>query len=77
MGDASFRRLATWPDPMMWLLAAGAATSRIEVGTAIYQVPLRPPVDLAQLQQLRTLLPADQRPPATGQAPARSVGGAA
>ena len=48
MGDASFRRLATWPDPMMWLLTVGAATSRIEVGTAIYQVPLRPPVDLAQ-----------------------------
>jgi alkanesulfonate monooxygenase SsuD/methylene tetrahydromethanopterin reductase-like flavin-dependent oxidoreductase (luciferase family) len=48
MGDASFRRLATWPDPMMWLLTVGAATSRIEVGTAIYQVPLRHPVDLAQ-----------------------------
>lgn len=48
MGDASFRRLATWPDPMMWLLTVAAATKRIEVGTAIYQIPLRPPVDLAQ-----------------------------
>lgn len=48
LGDASFRRLATWPDPMMWLLTVAGATSRIEVGTAIYQVPLRPPADLAQ-----------------------------
>jgi alkanesulfonate monooxygenase SsuD/methylene tetrahydromethanopterin reductase-like flavin-dependent oxidoreductase (luciferase family) len=48
MGDASFRRLATWPDPMMWLLVVANATSRIEVGTAIYQIPLRAPVDLAQ-----------------------------
>ena len=48
MGDASFRRLAPWPDPMMWLLVVATATSRIEVGTAVYQVPLRPAVDLAQ-----------------------------
>jgi alkanesulfonate monooxygenase SsuD/methylene tetrahydromethanopterin reductase-like flavin-dependent oxidoreductase (luciferase family) len=48
MGDASFRRLATWPDPMMWLATVAQATSRIEVGTAVYQVPLRPAADLAQ-----------------------------
>ena len=60
MGDASFRRLATWPDPMMWLLTVAAATSRIEVGTAIYQVPLRSPVDLAQqFLTMRALLLID------------------
>src|SRR5438477_7828447 len=36
------------PDPLMWLLVAAAATERIEVGTSIYQVPLRHPVELAQ-----------------------------
>lgn len=48
MGDASFRGLATWPDPLMWLLSAAIATERVEIGTAIFQVPLRPAVDLAQ-----------------------------
>jgi alkanesulfonate monooxygenase SsuD/methylene tetrahydromethanopterin reductase-like flavin-dependent oxidoreductase (luciferase family) len=44
------------PDPLMWLLVAGAATSRIEVGTCIFQVPLRNPVELAQrLLTLHTL----------------------
>jgi alkanesulfonate monooxygenase SsuD/methylene tetrahydromethanopterin reductase-like flavin-dependent oxidoreductase (luciferase family) len=36
------------PDPLMWLLVAAAATERIEVGTCIYQVPLRHPAELAQ-----------------------------
>ena len=36
------------PDPLMWLLVACAATERIEVGTCIYQVPLRHPAELAQ-----------------------------
>jgi alkanesulfonate monooxygenase SsuD/methylene tetrahydromethanopterin reductase-like flavin-dependent oxidoreductase (luciferase family) len=36
------------PDPLMWLLVACAATEHIEVGTCIYQVPLRNPVELAQ-----------------------------
>src|SRR5215472_7134491 len=36
------------PDPLMWLLLAGAATSRVELGTAILQVPLRRTVELAQ-----------------------------
>ena len=48
MGDASFRGLATWPDPFLWLLAAAAATQRVELGTAIYQIPLRNPVATAQ-----------------------------
>lgn len=36
------------PDPLMWLLVAAAATEHVEVGTSIYIVPLRQPVDLAQ-----------------------------
>ncbi len=48
MGDAAFRRMSTWPDPLLWLLSAARATERIEVGTAVYQVPLRNPVVVAQ-----------------------------
>ncbi|MCU1476884.1 MAG: Coenzyme F420-dependent N10-methylene tetrahydromethanopterin reductase-like protein [Subtercola sp.] len=48
MGDASFRRMSTWPDPLMWLLAAAQATEHIEVGTAVYQVPLRQTAVIAQ-----------------------------
>jgi alkanesulfonate monooxygenase SsuD/methylene tetrahydromethanopterin reductase-like flavin-dependent oxidoreductase (luciferase family) len=36
------------PDPLMWLLLAGAATRRVELGTAVLQVPLRRTVELAQ-----------------------------
>jgi alkanesulfonate monooxygenase SsuD/methylene tetrahydromethanopterin reductase-like flavin-dependent oxidoreductase (luciferase family) len=36
------------PDPLMWLLVAAAGTQTIEVGTCIFQVPLRNPVELAQ-----------------------------
>jgi hypothetical protein len=36
------------PDVLAWLTAAGASTERIELGTAILQVPLRHPVELAQ-----------------------------
>ena len=44
------------PDPLMWLLVAGAATQRLEIGTCIFQVPLRNPVELAQrLLTLHTL----------------------
>ncbi|HEV7663737.1 MAG TPA: LLM class flavin-dependent oxidoreductase [Chloroflexota bacterium] len=38
----------TRPDPLMWLLVAAAATTQIEVGTSIYQIPLRHPVELGQ-----------------------------
>jgi alkanesulfonate monooxygenase SsuD/methylene tetrahydromethanopterin reductase-like flavin-dependent oxidoreductase (luciferase family) len=38
----------TRPDPLMWLLVAAAGTHTIEVGTSIYQVPLRHPVELTQ-----------------------------
>ena len=45
----SIGRLSTpRPDPLMWLLLAGAATERLELGTAILQVPLRGTVELAQ-----------------------------
>jgi len=36
------------PDPLMWLLVAALATTRLEIGTAVLQVPVRAPVDLAQ-----------------------------
>jgi alkanesulfonate monooxygenase SsuD/methylene tetrahydromethanopterin reductase-like flavin-dependent oxidoreductase (luciferase family) len=36
------------PEPLLWLLPAAAATTKIEIGTSIFIVPLRQPVDLAQ-----------------------------
>jgi alkanesulfonate monooxygenase SsuD/methylene tetrahydromethanopterin reductase-like flavin-dependent oxidoreductase (luciferase family) len=48
IGDAIGRMRLTRPDPFLWLLPAAAATERIEVGTAILQLPLRNPVELAQ-----------------------------
>jgi len=36
------------PEPLLWLLPAAAATNSIEIGTSIFIVPLRHPVDLAQ-----------------------------
>jgi alkanesulfonate monooxygenase SsuD/methylene tetrahydromethanopterin reductase-like flavin-dependent oxidoreductase (luciferase family) len=48
-GDGSyFRGAYTEVDPMAWMLLAAAATEHVEVGLAVYQVPLREPVDLAQ-----------------------------
>lgn len=48
-GDASFfRGTYTEVDPLMWMVAAAAGTSHIEIGLTVYQVPLREPVDLAQ-----------------------------
>lgn len=47
IGD-SFSPGMTRPDPLQWLLAAGAATTRIELGTCIFIVPLREPLDVAQ-----------------------------
>ena len=38
----------TSPDTLQWLTAAACATQRIELGTAVLQLPLRPPVELAQ-----------------------------
>jgi alkanesulfonate monooxygenase SsuD/methylene tetrahydromethanopterin reductase-like flavin-dependent oxidoreductase (luciferase family) len=36
------------PDPLMWLLVAATGAPGLEVGTCIFQVPLRNPVELAQ-----------------------------
>lgn len=46
-GDTIGRTTTARPDPLMWLLLAAAATRRLELGTAILQVPLRNPVELA------------------------------
>lgn len=89
-GDASFSRLATWPDPMMWLLTVGAATAQAaerlawleSLGFDDVMLNLRDPgasgpfesdITVEQLQQVRSLLPADPRPAATSHSP----GGAA
>jgi alkanesulfonate monooxygenase SsuD/methylene tetrahydromethanopterin reductase-like flavin-dependent oxidoreductase (luciferase family) len=48
LGDTIGRTATMRPDPLMWLLLAAAATRRVELGTAVLQVPLRNPVELAQ-----------------------------
>jgi alkanesulfonate monooxygenase SsuD/methylene tetrahydromethanopterin reductase-like flavin-dependent oxidoreductase (luciferase family) len=40
-------RDASRPDPLMSILAAAIASEHVEVGTAVIQVPLRHPVELA------------------------------
>jgi alkanesulfonate monooxygenase SsuD/methylene tetrahydromethanopterin reductase-like flavin-dependent oxidoreductase (luciferase family) len=47
-GDTIGRTPRPRPDVLMMLAVAAAGTSRIELGTAILQVPLRYPVELAQ-----------------------------
>src|SRR5215831_12591016 len=47
-GDSISRGPRPRPDPLMTLAVAASATSRVELGTAILQVPLRYPVELAQ-----------------------------
>jgi alkanesulfonate monooxygenase SsuD/methylene tetrahydromethanopterin reductase-like flavin-dependent oxidoreductase (luciferase family) len=48
MGDSVGRVSTPTPDLLAWLLAAAAGTQHIELGTAVIQVPLRHPVELAQ-----------------------------
>ena len=48
LGDSIGRVGWPVPDPLIWLTAAAGATEYIELGTAILQVPLRHPVELAQ-----------------------------
>jgi alkanesulfonate monooxygenase SsuD/methylene tetrahydromethanopterin reductase-like flavin-dependent oxidoreductase (luciferase family) len=48
LGDTVGRDTRPRPDPLLLLGTAAAATSRVELGTAILQVPLRNPVELAQ-----------------------------
>lgn len=55
-GDTIGRTERPRADPLMTLAVAAAGTRRIELGTAILQVPLRNPVELAQrLLTLHTL----------------------
>ncbi|MGH2365690.1 MAG: LLM class flavin-dependent oxidoreductase [Chloroflexota bacterium] len=48
IGDTVGRWNFTGIDSLQWLAVAAAATSHIEVGTAVMQVPLRHPVEFAQ-----------------------------
>jgi alkanesulfonate monooxygenase SsuD/methylene tetrahydromethanopterin reductase-like flavin-dependent oxidoreductase (luciferase family) len=48
MGDTVGRFDFAGLDTLQWLTVAAAGTSRIELGTAVIQLPLRPPVELAQ-----------------------------
>ena len=47
MGDTVGRWNFTGVDSLQWLEAAAAGTERIELGTAVMQVPLRRPVEFA------------------------------
>jgi alkanesulfonate monooxygenase SsuD/methylene tetrahydromethanopterin reductase-like flavin-dependent oxidoreductase (luciferase family) len=47
-GETIGRTTSARPDVLAWLLVAALATERIELGTAILQLPLRHPVELAQ-----------------------------
>src|SRR4051812_3710259 len=48
MGDTVGRWDFAGQDTLQWLLAAAAGTQRLEIGTAVMQMPLRNPVELAQ-----------------------------
>lgn len=48
MGDTVGRFDFAALDTLEWLVAAAAGTTRIELGTAVIQTPLRPAVDTAQ-----------------------------
>ena len=48
MGDTVGRFDFAGLDTLQWLTVAAAGTTRIELGTAVIQLPLRPPVELAQ-----------------------------
>jgi alkanesulfonate monooxygenase SsuD/methylene tetrahydromethanopterin reductase-like flavin-dependent oxidoreductase (luciferase family) len=47
IGD-TFARGRPWPDPLLWLSIACAATHQIEVGTSVLQLPLYHPLELAR-----------------------------
>jgi alkanesulfonate monooxygenase SsuD/methylene tetrahydromethanopterin reductase-like flavin-dependent oxidoreductase (luciferase family) len=48
VGDTIGRAATARPDVLSWLAVAAAGTEHIELGTAVIQVPLRNPVELAQ-----------------------------
>ncbi len=47
-GDSIGRSSTPRPDSLLWLAIAAAGTEHIEVGTAVLQVPLRHPVEVAK-----------------------------
>jgi alkanesulfonate monooxygenase SsuD/methylene tetrahydromethanopterin reductase-like flavin-dependent oxidoreductase (luciferase family) len=47
-GDSIGRVQTPRPDSLLWLAIAAAGTEHIEIGTAVLQVPLRHPVELAK-----------------------------
>ena len=48
LGDPLSRTPTPRPDPLLWLMICATATTQLEFGTSILQVPLRHPVELAQ-----------------------------
>ncbi|HUZ76812.1 MAG TPA: LLM class flavin-dependent oxidoreductase [Chloroflexota bacterium] len=48
IGESIGRATVARPDVLHWLVAAAAATERVELGTAILEMPLRYPVEFAQ-----------------------------
>lgn len=46
--DTLARESQPRPDPIVWLSVAAAATSKVTLGTAVYIMPFRNPVELAQ-----------------------------
>jgi len=48
MGETIARMDWASVDSLAWLVPAAAATTRVEIGTCVLQVPLRSPVELAQ-----------------------------
>ena len=48
MGETIARMDWASVDTLSWLVPAAAATTRMEIGTCVLQVPLRSPVELAQ-----------------------------
>jgi len=48
MGDTVGRWDFAGQDTLQWLLAAAAGTERVEIGSAVMQLPLRNPVEFAQ-----------------------------
>src|SRR6185437_13708387 len=48
LSDVVGRGTVPRPDALMWLTLAAAATQHVELGTSIFQVAVRAPVDVAQ-----------------------------
>lgn len=48
LGESIGRSTSPRPDPLAWLVLCAAGTEGIELGTAVLQLPLRHPAELAQ-----------------------------